>query len=310
MIRASGLTHRFGDSPVLREVAFHVEPGEVFGFVGPNGAGKTTTIRALATLLTPDEGEVEICGVDAICEPDAARRHIGYVPDASGVYERLTVEEYVDFFAAATGISDEVERRRAVGIALELTGMTSLSGRMCSELSKGVRQRLALARALVHDPDVLLLDEPASGLDPRARIELFELIRQLREMGKAILVSSHILTELATVVTHVGIIEQGRMMACGPAGEVADMLGQDRVVLLRLLEPAAGRGEALRSLPGVIEVIEREPKILGVTIQGDERMVAQVVRAAVTADLAVIGVDSEWTDLERVFLVATRGELQ
>lgn len=310
MIAAQNLTHAFGAHPVLRDVSLAVGPGEVFGFVGPNGAGKTTTIRALATLLTPDEGEVEICGQDAISSPQEARRFVGFVPDNAGVYERLSVREYVEFFAAASGIGSTLERKRAVGTALELTGMTGLADRMCSELSKGIRQRLALARALVHDPQVLLLDEPASGLDPRARIELFELIRQLKELGKTILLSSHILTELATVVTHLGIIERGRMVASGPARQVADMLGQDRVVLLRLLEPAGGRGELLHSINGVLQVVEREPKLLAVTIQGDERLVAEVVRASVDQGLPIIGVESEWTDLERVFLVATRGELQ
>jgi ABC-2 type transport system ATP-binding protein len=216
----------------------------------------------------------------------------------------------VDFFAAASGVEPEAKRREAVDIALELTGMVTLADRMCSVLSKGIRQRLALARALVHDPPVLLLDEPASGLDPRARIELFELLRQLKSSGKTILLSSHILTELATVVTHVGIIERGEMVASGPIQQISNLLGQDRVVLLRLLDPAARRGECLRDVAGVVEVVEREPRLMAVTIQGDERIVAQVVRGAVEAGLAVIGVDWEWNDLEKVFLVATRGELQ
>ncbi len=310
MITATGINHSFDGHPALHDVSLQVEPGQVFGFVGPNGAGKTTTIRALATLLTPDEGNIEICGADAINDPQQVRRQLGFVPDNCGVYERLTVTEYLDFFAAATGIEPAAKRKEAVEIALELTGMTPLAGRLCSVLSKGIRQRLALARALVHDPQVLLLDEPASGLDPRARIELFELIRQLKELGKTILLSSHILTELATVVTHVGIIERGKMVASGPAREVADMLGQDRVMILELLEPASGRAAALRHVEGVLEVVEREPKVVAVTIQGDERVMASVVRAAVEAGLPVIRVESEWNDLERLFLVATRGDVQ
>jgi ABC-2 type transport system ATP-binding protein len=188
--------------------------------------------------------------------------------------------------------------------------MTPLADRMCGELSKGIRQRLAVARALVHDPPVLLLDEPANGLDPRARIELFELLRRLREMGKTILLSSHILTELASVVTQVGIIERGRLVACGSAQQIANALGHDRVVLIHLLEPAGQRGALLKGVEGVAEVVEREPRLLAVTIQGDERRVADVVRGAVHIGLGVIGVTSEWTDLEKVFLLATRGELQ
>jgi len=310
MISATNLSHSFGAHPALRQVSLDVSPGEIFGFVGPNGAGKTTAIRALSSLLVPDDGEIEVCGVDAISQPEVARRLVGFVPDAAGVYERLSVREYIDFFAAAAGIPDETERRKAVDIAIELTGMGPLAERRCSELSKGITQRLAVARALVHDPPVLLLDEPASGLDPRARIELFELLRQLKEMGKTILLSSHILTELASVVTYVGIIEKGCMVASGSAREIANAMGQDRVVLLRLLEPAGGRGMMLKLVPGVVEVVEREPKLLAVTIQGEEREVAEVVRGAVEAGLGVIGVESEWTDLEKVFLMATRGELQ
>jgi ABC-2 type transport system ATP-binding protein len=311
MIVVEGLSHSFGPRPTLRDLSFRVGPGEVFGFVGPNGAGKTTTIRILATLLQPTgEGSVEICGVDALASPEAVRRQLGFVPDAVGVYERLTVEEYVEFFAAATDVGPPAKRREAVEVALDLTGMAPLRDRMCGALSRGMRQRLALARALVHDPQVLLLDEPASGLDPRARIELFELVRQLGAAGKTILLSSHILTELSAVVTHVGIIEQGRMVASGDARTVADLLGQDRVVLVRLLEPAGARLEAIRRVAGVVEVVEREPRLLAVTVQGEERAVADVVRTAVGAGLAVVGVECEWTDLERVFLVATRGGLQ
>jgi ABC-2 type transport system ATP-binding protein len=310
MITATGLCHSFGARRVLHDVSLAVAPGEVFGFVGPNGAGKTTTIRALAAMLVPDEGDVEVCGVDAVAQPEEARRLIGFVPDSGGVYERLSVREYVEFHAAATGVEPGAARHRAVEIALDLTGMTPLADRMCGELSKGIRQRLAVARALVHDPPVLLLDEPANGLDPRARIELFELLRRLREMGKTILLSSHILTELASVVTQVGIIERGAIVACGSAQQIANALGHDRVVLIHLLEPAGQRGALLKGVEGVAEVVEREPRLLAVTIQGDERRVADVVRGAVHIGLGVIGVTSEWTDLEKVFLLATRGELQ
>ncbi len=314
MIVVEDLSHSYGKHMALSNVSFEVGPGEVFGFVGPNGAGKTTTIRVLATLLSPSAvgGKVEVCGVDALADPYSVRRKIGFVPDSSGVYPQLSVVEYVDFFAAATGIEPEPERTEAVNIALDLTGMQSLRDRPCSGLSRGMRQRLGLARALVHDPEVLLLDEPASGLDPRARIELFELVRQLKTMGKAIVLSSHILTELASVVTHVGIIEQGTMVASGSARAVADMVTQDRVILLKLLaRPGPGADAAIRRVPGVLEVVEREPTLLAVVIEGDENVVAQVVHAAVAeGGLSVIGVDCEWNDLERIFLVATKGELQ
>lgn len=310
MIAATELTHSYGAHRALRDVTLEVGEGQVFGFVGPNGAGKTTTIRALATLLTPDAGEIEICGVDALSAPQEVRRSIGFVPDFCGVYDRLSVAEYVDFFAEASGIDEREARKKAVGVALELTGMQNMAHRMCSELSRGVLQRLALSRALVHDPSVLLLDEPASGLDPRARLELLELLRQLKELGKTILLSSHILTELASLVTHVGIIERGKMIASGPVQKIADMLGQERVVLIRLLESASGRGVLLHKVDGVESVVEREPRLLAVTVQGEERSISETVRCAVEIGLPVIGVELEWTDLERVFLVATRGDVQ
>lgn len=310
MIRVSEMSHSFDGRQVLRDISFEVEKGAIFGFIGPNGAGKTTTLRVLSTLLTPDQGTIEINEHNTLADSRAVRRCVGFVPDSVGIYKNLSVFEYVSFFAAACGIAEATKRQEATEIALELTGMIGLSDKRCGTLSRGVRQRLALSRALVHDPKVLLLDEPASGLDPRARIELFELIKQLGSMGKTIMISSHILTELASVVTHVGVIESGRMIACGDARHISDMLGHDRVVLLRLLEPAAFRGNALEKIPGVIEVIEREPRLLAVTIQGDERVISKVVRGAIELDLSIIGVETEWTDLERIFLVATRGDLQ
>jgi ABC-2 type transport system ATP-binding protein len=218
------LWHRYGNLTVLQDVSFEVGPGEIFGFIGPNGAGKTTTIRVLATLSEPQAGKVEIDGVDVSLDPEAVRKIIGYMPDHAGVYERISVREYLEFFADAF----RVPTLGIVDTVLELTDLAELADRVVSTLSKGNKQRLQLARILLHDPKVLILDEPASDLDPRARIEIRDLLLELRSLGKTILLSSHILTELSDVCTSVGILERGRLVVSGPIGEIAQRLEQLR----------------------------------------------------------------------------------
>ena len=208
MIECEGLTHTFGARTALDGVTFTVPKGEVFGFIGPNGAGKTTTIRILATLLAPTAGTARVGGIDVREDPEGVRRIVGYMPDTAGIYERITAAEYLDFFASAMGIARDA-RRGAIDRAVELTEIGALLDREVSALSKGQRQRLLLARTLLHDPSVLLLDEPASDLDPRARIELRQLLASLGRMGKTILLSSHILTELADMCSSIGILERG-----------------------------------------------------------------------------------------------------
>ncbi|HWP06498.1 MAG TPA: ABC transporter ATP-binding protein [Polyangiaceae bacterium] len=214
------LWHRYGELEVLRDVSFEVAHGEIFGFIGPNGAGKTTTIRVMATLLEPTAGRVEIDGIDAALDPDAVRRIIGYMPDHAGVYERITVREFLEFFADAY----QIPELGVVDAVIELTELTKLSDRLVATLSKGMKQRLQIARTLLHDPKVLVLDEPASDLDPRARIEVRDLLLELRELGKTIFLSSHILTELSDVCTSVGILERGELVVAGPIGEIAERL--------------------------------------------------------------------------------------
>jgi ABC-2 type transport system ATP-binding protein len=219
-IRVRHLWHRFGSIDVLKDVTFEVGPGEIFGFIGPNGAGKTTTIRVMATLLEPMAGRVEIDGIDVSIDPAAVRRIIGYMPDHAGVYERITVREYLEFFADAF----RVPSLDVVDAVLELTDLGKIQDRIVATMSKGMKQRLQLGRILLHDPKVLILDEPASDLDPRARIEIRDLLLELRSLGKTILLSSHILTELSDVCTSIGIIEKGRLVVAGPIGEIAARL--------------------------------------------------------------------------------------
>ncbi len=219
-IRVRHLWHRFGNFDVLRDVSFEVAQGEIFGFIGPNGAGKTTTIRVIATLLEPLSGRVEVDGIDVALEPERVRRVIGYMPDHAGVYERITIREFLEFFADAYAVPD----RSVVSTVIELTELGKLQDRLVADLSKGMKQRLQIARILLHDPKVLVLDEPASDLDPRARIEVRDLLLELRDLGKTIFLSSHILTELSDVCTSIGILERGSLVVSGPIGEIAERL--------------------------------------------------------------------------------------
>jgi len=219
-IRVRHLWHRFGNFDVLRDVSFEVAQGEIFGFIGPNGAGKTTTIRVMATLLEPLSGRVEIDGIDVALEPERVRRVIGYMPDHAGVYDRITIREFLEFFADAYAVPD----RSVVATVIELTELGKLQDRLVADLSKGMKQRLQIARILLHDPKVLVLDEPASDLDPRARIEVRDLLLELRDLGKTIFLSSHILTELSDVCTSIGILERGSLVVAGPIGEIAERL--------------------------------------------------------------------------------------
>jgi ABC-2 type transport system ATP-binding protein len=257
MITVDALRKRFGKQQALDDVTFSVPKGEIFGFVGPNGAGKTTTIRILATLAPSDSGVAEIGGIPVGEDPGAVRELVGYMPDFFGVYDRLTACEYLEFYAACHGVARNRRRR----VALELLELVDLGDRRETQvdtLSRGMKQRLCLARALVHDPSVLLLDEPASGLDPRARVEMRELVKELRRMGKTILVSSHILPELEELCTWVGFIDRGKMVAVGPMEQVRNRVVVGRRLRIDLVdsEEAAMRRaeEAVKDRAGVLAV--------------------------------------------------------
>jgi ABC-2 type transport system ATP-binding protein len=324
MIEVEGLTKVYDDGfRAIEDVSFRVEAGEIFGFIGPNGAGKTTTIRILATLLDPTEGRALVEGHDVTEEPERVRQLMGYMPDVWGIYPGITVAEYLDFFAAAYRIPRS-ERTQAVGGAMELTDLGGLADKMVEALSKGVKQRLCLAKTLIHDPKLLILDEPANGLDPRARIELRALLRELSSMGKTILISSHILTELSDLVTSVGIVESGQMVMSGEVGTILARLedqaaargggGGDataRRFTLRTLEGQAERArEQLLALPGVegAGVISEREVVL--SFCGDDAAVAEALRTLVQDGLPVVGLAEARADLESLFMAVTRGEVQ
>jgi ABC-2 type transport system ATP-binding protein len=319
VIRVRHLSHRFGDRQVIRDVSFHVKRGEIFGFIGPNGAGKTTTIRVMSTLLEPTGGRVEIDGIDVEVDPEAVRRRIGYMADHPGVYERVTVGEYLDFFAAAYRVPVN-ERASTVAAVVELTDLGSLRERLVAELSKGMKQRIQLARTLLHDPKVLILDEPASDLDPRARIEMRDLLMELRRMGKTIFLSSHILAELADMCTSVGILEKGRLVASGPVDAIARALDrgaspdgkpQRRRARLRVLGTAMSVLDLLGGKGVEVEFIgDASSGLCSIAYDGDDAALADLVRVLVENGVLLVGLEPERNELERIFLEVTRGEVQ
>jgi len=227
IVRTTGLTKRYDKTLAVAGLDLDIAEGEIFGLVGPNGAGKTTILRILATLLVPSAGDAEIAGASVRRNPDAVRRVLGYMPDSFGVYDDMKVWEYLDFFGRCHGLP-AARRRRVVADLLELVDLASKRDAYVQTLSRGMQQRLCLAHALVHDPQVLLLDEPASGLDPRARVELRELLRELRNLGKTILISSHILPELEELCTSIAIIDRGRVLASGRVADIEQRLRSGR----------------------------------------------------------------------------------
>ncbi len=297
----------FNGLRAVDDVTFTVPEGEVFGFIGPNGAGKTTTIRILATLQIPTAGRAWVDGHCVVNEPEAVRQTIGYMPDYYGVYDGVTVWEYLDFFAAAYRIPPSRRGATLRGV-LELTDLGELRHRLVGVLSKWMKQRLCVAKTLIHDPKVLILDEPAAGLDPRARIELRELLKELARMGKTIFISSHILTELSDVCTTVGIIEQGKLLAAGSVDQITRGLSPIRRVVF---EVAAGVAQAERLLlaePDVAHVAV-EGSRLRVELSAERGRIAELVRLLVTADVPVLNVSDDRRDLESVFLRVTKGEV-
>src|SRR3954464_4707572 len=244
MIEVINFTKRYGDFLAVDDLSFSLGKGEVFGFIGPNGAGKSTTIRFLATLLRPTSGEGRIAGHSVTADPMAVRRVIGFMPDDFGVYDGMKVWEFLDFFAVAYEIP-RTARKKIIGEVLELLDLAHKRDDYVNGLSKGMKQRLCLAKTLVHDPPVLILDEPASGLDPRARLEMKALLNELRGMGKTILISSHILSELADFCTSIGIIERGKLLAAGSIQEIQNQLRSHRVLKVRVLDETTSLAESI-----------------------------------------------------------------
>ena len=305
-VEVDNLHVHYGKLEAVKGISFNIPKGEVFGFIGPNGAGKSSTIKVLATLMTPSSGTARLGGVDIPQNPRAIRRRIGYVPDFFGVYEDLTVNEYLRFFASAFRIED-ARRAAVVNDVLELTDLQEKRDSQVDSLSRGMKQRLSLARVLIHDPELLLLDEPASGLDPRARIEIRELLKELRNMGKTILISSHILSELAQLCTHIGIIEQGEMVAVGSLAQIYQQLDLLRLIHTRVLNVNDELIAKISAIEGVRSV-QAQVDRLAIQIQEDSLPAEELLERMITLGAKVRMFQPEAMDMETAFMKLTQGK--
>ncbi|MBN2006158.1 MAG: ABC transporter ATP-binding protein [Anaerolineae bacterium] len=306
-------SYRKNKPNAVDHLSLEIEKGAIYAFIGPNGAGKTTTIRILTTLLKLDSGEVRISGYRVDTHPRDVRRVLGYIPDEFGLYGEMLVHEYLEFFAGCYHIPSE-QRAKIANDLLELVGLAHRREDEVHGLSRGMRQRLGLARALVHDPSVIIADEPAAGLDPRARVELREIFRVLQDMGKTIFLSSHVLRELDDVATHMGIIEEGKLVASGPVGSIRGRLRPHRRVRVSFLGPSDDAQVWLAAQPDILNVevangngSEKAPTLL-ITLAGDtEEAVVQLLAQIVGAGFAVLGYKEEHDTLESMFLNLTQG---
>lgn len=306
MIEIIGLTKKYGSFYALQDLNLTIPEGTVFGFVGANGAGKSTTFSILSTLLQPTAGDALINGTSVTKEPHAIRKQIGYMPDFFGVYDQLKADEYLDFYGASYGIKPK-EREALIPKLLALVNLEDKRYEYVDHLSRGMKQRLCLARSLIHDPEILILDEPASGLDPRARVEMRDILKQLKSMGKTILISSHILPELAEMCDMIGVIDSGKLIAHGSVNEIQAQLRQEKVLFAR---SAGGPAE-------LIAFLENNPFVSGITLQPDNETVSFHYRGddleqagllqQLSATLPILSFHQEETDLEDVFMAITKG---
>ena len=301
------LTKKYNSFTALKDLNLVIEEGDIFGFIGPNGAGKTTTIRILSTLLAPTTGVAYVDDIDVSKHPYEIKKILGYMPDSFGVYDGMRLREYLDFFGAAYKIP-RAKRSAIIDDVLTLTDLTSKADDFVSAFSRGMKQRCCLAKTLLHDPKVLLLDEPASGLDPRARIEMRELMKTLKDMGKTILISSHILSELGDMCNKIGILEHGVLLAAGNYKDILHSLRQDLEVLLEVVEGGDAAAEILASTPGVSGV-ERSGNEFRMDAKLDRVQLADLNTRLVQAGVKVLSFTQDEGDLEDVFLHVTKGGL-
>ena len=309
MLQLDGLVRHFNGVRAVDDVSFSVERGQVLGFIGPNGAGKTTTMRILATLDTPQRGDARIAGYSVLEDPAKVRRITGFMPDYAGVYANTTVTEYLDFFARAYGLRGNA-RRLAVENIIEFMGIGDLRERHVESLSKGLKQRVALGRAIIHDPQLLILDEPAANLDPRARIEFRTLIRELAADGKTIVLSSHILTELAEMCDIVTVIEKGKILATGTVDDILEGVRRRRILSVRLAGSRRhGLERFLLEQPGVSHIHEAGGRVQFEFGGGDDDQVALVGRL-IAAGFPVLEFTAESAGLEDLFIEITEGRVQ
>ncbi|MBN1147337.1 MAG: ABC transporter ATP-binding protein [Anaerolineales bacterium] len=311
-IEIKQLTKYYGKRAAVEGLSLVVESGDIYGFVGPNGAGKTSTIRMIAGLLQPDNGEIFVGGHSVRQACEQVKRLIGYMPDFFGVYPDLRTWEYLEFFAACYQIP-ETEHPGLIDGLLELVELRHRKDDMVDRLSRGMKQRLSLARTLIHDPQVLLLDEPAAGLDPRARVEIRELLVELSRMGKTIFFSTHILADVAEICSRVGIIEAGKLIASAPLEDLQLQIVPSRQIEIELLDGQEAAQDLLMTLDGVVEISPRpaqkpaEHPLLVVEFSGDDQALSQMLAHLVHNGIPVLHFSEDNRDLEEVFLRATKG---
>lgn len=305
MIELHGFGKDYGDFTAVESLDLKIDKGEMFGFIGPNGAGKSTSIRYLATLLKPTRGWGSVAGHHVSEDPMAVRQVVGYMPDNFGVYDGMRVWEFLDFFAVAYRIGRE-RRKRTIGEVLELLDLTHKRDDFVNGLSRGMKQRLCLAKTLLHDPPVLILDEPASGLDPRARVEVKALLKELRRMGKTILISSHILTELADCCTSIGIIERGQLLMHGPIDQVYRQIRRNRIVEISFLTAEDAGLSILRSHPALRGLDVDRGRVVA-ELETDDEGLAELVERFVAEGVRVRSFNDKDPTLEDVFMTVTKG---
>jgi ABC-2 type transport system ATP-binding protein len=305
MIELTDFGKDYGDFTAVESLNLKIEAGEMFGFIGPNGAGKSTTIRFLATLLKATHGEGVVNGYSVTQQPMSVRQSVGYMPDNFGVYDGMKVWEFLDFFAVAYRIV-RTQRRKIIQDVLDLLDLGHKRDDYVNGLSRGMKQRLCLAKTLLHDPPVLILDEPTSGLDPRARIEVKALLKELRRMGKTVLISSHILTELADCCTSIGIIERGQLLMHGPIAEVYRRIRRNRIVEIRFLENMETGISLLRSSPHLRDIAIEDSRAT-VELETDDRGVAELLEQLLRAQVRIRSFADKEPTLEDVFMLVTKG---
>ncbi|OLS03268.1 ABC transporter ATP-binding protein [Tissierella creatinophila] len=306
MLKIKNLTKVYGTFKAVDNLTLDIEEGEIFGFVGPNGAGKTTTMKMVSTLLNSTEGEIYIDGLDISKNIKQAREKIGYMPDFFGVYDNLKVDEYLEFYGNVAGLS----REQIVAVSDDLLELVDLKAKKSSyvdSLSRGMKQRLCLARSLIHNPKLLVLDEPASGMDPRARVQMKEILKELKKMGKTILISSHILPELAEICTTIGIIENGKIVIKGPVEEIVNKISSgNNTIKIKLVE----------SNPNTIRLLEEDPlvgniyengRILEIEFNGDEEDTFKLIKKLVNKEIPIVSFNHIERNLEEIFMKVTKG---
>lgn len=309
MLRIENLTKLYGKFKAVDNISFDVKEGEIFGFVGPNGAGKTTTFKMIATLLKPTSGKIYLDDIEINTKNlKEIRNNIGYMPDFFGVYDKLKVTEYMDFYSDIAGIHSSV-RGNIIGDLLELVDLTHKREAYVDSLSRGMKQRLCLARCLVHNPKLLILDEPASGMDPRARIQMKEILKELKRMGKTIIISSHILPELAELCTNIGIIKGGKIAVNGTVDEIMLRAKGANVIKLEVLDNMEKCIKLLKEEPLIKSVVEGEREV-EIEFSGEPIELSNLIKRLLNSDIPVITFKPLETNLETIFMDITKGDLE